>query len=68
MLKQEEELQMRHSRVEELATNRFQEASASQDPARSRCRKDQLLAKMHEIDVENHSSQHPALGEYRPFC
>lgn len=68
MLKQEEELQVRHSRVQELATDQLQEAPASQDPVQARRIKDQVLSKMHEIDKENHSSQCPAFGEYRPFC
>lgn len=68
VLNQEEEEQIRHGHVQEQATNRNQEALVSQDVAEVRRKKDQLLAKMREIDDQNHDSQQAPLGRYSPLC
>lgn len=64
LLSQEEADQIRHGRVQEQATNWIQEALMSQNVAEVRRKKDQLLAKMREIDNQKHVSQQAALGEY----
>lgn len=67
VLNQEEEEQIRHGHVQEQASNRNQEASVSQDVAELRRKKDQLLAKMREIDYHNHVRQQDGpLGRYSP--
>lgn len=66
-LRQEEEDQIRHGRVQEQATNWIQEALISKNVAEVRCKKDQLLAKMREIDDQNHVTQKAMLGRYSPL-
>lgn len=68
MLDQEEEDQIRHGRVQEQASHRNQEALVSQHVAEVRRKKDQLLAKMREIDDQNHISQQAPLGRYSLLC
>lgn len=68
MLAQEEEDQIRHGRVQEQASHRNQEALVSQHVAEVRRKKDQLLAKMREIDDQNHVSQQALLGRYSLLC
>lgn len=68
VLNQEEEGQIRHGHVQEQATYWNQEALVSQDVAEVRRKKDQLLAKMREIDDQNHVSRQALLGRYSPFC
>lgn len=64
----EEEDQIRHGHVQEQATNRNQEALLRQDVAEVRRKKDQLLAKMREIDDRNHVGLQGLLGRYSPLC
>lgn len=49
--------QIRHGRVQEQAPNWIQEALMSQNVAEVRRKKDQVLARMREIDDQNHVSQ-----------
>lgn len=67
LLSQDEEDRIRHGRVQEQATNWIQEDLVSQDGAEMRRKKDQLLAKMREIDNQNHVSQQDVLGGYSPL-
>lgn len=62
LLSREEADQIRHGRLQEQATNWIQEALMSQNGTEVRRKKDQLLAKMREIDDQNHISQQAAFG------
>lgn len=65
---EEEEDQLRRSHAQQQATDRNQEASLSRDGAELRRKKDQLLAKMREIDDQNQVGQQAPLGRYSPLC
>lgn len=71
VLNQEEEDQTRHGQGQGQnqvqATYRNQEALLSQDVAEVRRKKDQLLAKMREIDDQNHVSRQAPRGRYNPL-
>lgn len=66
LLSTEEADHIRHGRVQEQATNWIQEALMGQNVAEVRRKKDQLLAKMREIDDQHHVSRQAALGGYTP--